>query len=71
MGWTAAFVVSVYLFGFKIGLPLAGGLFCIGATRWESRARHAVFTFVVVVVLLFAAIGFIDILHLQYSGLVV
>lgn len=69
--WVGAFTAAVYLFGFEIGLSLAGGLFCITATRWQSRYRQAAFTAVTVATLFLAAVGFVSILHLQYSGLII
>lgn len=68
--WVGAFIAAVYLVGFKIGLPFIGGLFCVTATRWQSKYSQAAFTVATVATLFLAALGFVNILHLQYSGLI-
>lgn len=69
--WVVTFVVGVFILGFEVGLPLVGGVFSLTATRWPSRLRQAAFSASVVAFLVLLAIGFVDIFHFQYSGLLV
>ena len=67
--WFAGFIVSTVLFGFKLGIPLAGGIYSLVGVRWSKSWQRALFVVATVVILYLLILVFVDTLHYSYSGI--
>lgn len=67
--WTAAFAVSAYVFGFEVGIPLAAFGYCMATKTFPSLRRRAVFALATAVVTGAFAMGFVQLFHLTFTGL--
>ncbi|MDA8270623.1 MAG: tripartite tricarboxylate transporter permease [Actinomycetota bacterium] len=67
--WFGGFIFSTALFGFKVGIPLAGGIYSLVGVRWSKSWQRALFVVVTVVLLYLLILVFVDTLHYTYSGI--
>ncbi len=70
LGWLLIFLASTILFGFRIGIPLAGGIYSLVGVRWPKTWQRAVFVVATVVVLYILILAFVDTLHYSFSGII-
>ncbi len=70
LGWFAMFIVSTVIFGFRIGIPLAGGIYSLVGVRWSRTWQRAVFVVATVIVLYLLIMVFVDTLHYTFSGII-
>lgn len=70
LAWLAVFIASTVLFGFKVGIPLAGGIYSLIGVKWDRTWKRGVFVVATVVVLYALIMVFIDTLHYTFSGIV-
>ena len=70
LGWFVMFILSTVLFGFRFGIPLAGGIYSLAGVRWSSVWQRAVFVAATVIILYLIIMVFIDTLHYTFSGII-
>ncbi len=67
--WVLAMVVSAYLLGFLVAIPLAVLLYGLLASGCASRRTRLVFAVTSAIVMAGATYGMFNVLHLSYPGL--
>lgn len=66
--WVTLFVVSIMLFGFQIGIPVAAGAFSIFGIRFAKRTFKYIYIACTVVFLYVLASEFMSAFHLTFAG---
>lgn len=70
LGWFALFIFTTVLLGFRIGIPLAGGIYSLIGVRWPKTWQRVAFIFATVIVLYLLIAVFVDTLHYTFAGLI-
>jgi len=70
LGWFAMFILSTVIFGFRFGIPLAGGIYSLVGVRWSRAWQRVVFVAATVIILYLLIMVFIDTLHYTFSGII-
>ena len=70
LGWFAMFIMSTVIFGFRFGIPLAGGIYSLVGVRWSRTWQRVVFVAATVIILYILIMVFIDTLHYTFSGII-
>ena len=69
--WVVIFVICVFLFGFQLGLPVAGVLYSLFAVRHRSMLYRAIFLVASAGFLAIVAELFVSVFNLLFTGLLV
>ncbi|TAN25172.1 MAG: hypothetical protein EPN30_05215 [Actinomycetota bacterium] len=67
--WFGAFILSTVLFGFKVGIPLAGGIYGVLGIKWDNIWKKALFAVAAMAILEVLISIFVGTLHYTFAGI--